>query len=305
MPDKPELGIFFQPPDISLENYNEVIERELLSECKRARIPGHDSGETACFHMKILDYQRSVKLQFGYSPEISVEIAAEVDTSSLECVGVLSFPKDIDLAAITYLEDRKAVAKARLDPNQQKDLRDLTETEIDKRLIKAKLFTSDEDRMLRTLRQENEENMKKKDHLKDPNPDHEFWDTECISGSLEVIEEEIQHKAPGYKLTDSDLTGYEQVVSQGSLLKRYFPLDREIHIINFMDRTDTVWKLDPKFNSWNLPGTRKRIMEHSTLGMELSKVRLRATGGNFATEKLSLAIKMHCPLAQLEPLITL
>jgi hypothetical protein len=274
-PDTPEVNVYFQPPDISLEDYNTVIREELLEECERARIPNYDSGEVASFYMKILDYERSVKLHFGYSPEISVEITAEVDTSSLECVGVLSFPENIDLAAITYLEEMATSGAEELDDDAQK-----------------------------TLAQLKKETLQDTD-LDNPNSEHEFWDTECITEVSEIIQEEICHKTPDYPFASKTLRAYLNDKSNTNPEQWCFPLDREVHFIDYMNRNDTIWMLDPEFSEWNCPSKRRRVKKESTVGRELSTIRLRATGGNFATEKLSLAIKMHCPLPQLEPLITL
>ncbi len=91
----------FHPPG-TLDAYNKTIEHEVRREVKKAYI---QVAKYRKFWMKILDYDQAVRLQYAYSPELSVEITAEVDRSSLECVGVLSFPEDIDKAVIAFLED--------------------------------------------------------------------------------------------------------------------------------------------------------------------------------------------------------
>ena len=75
---------------------------------------------------------------------------------------------------------------------------------------------------------------------------------------------------------------------------------RDIHLIDFESGVDTVWyklKLKDKIG---------RGLRKSTLWQELSQTKLgpMGTGGRLATEKLEKAIKMHCPLPRLQPLIT-
>jgi hypothetical protein len=112
---QPPQNAGFQPP-CKLDFYNRAIEQELLTEAERARIP-YVQGRIAKFWMKALDYERAVKLQFGYSPELSVEITAEIDTSSLECIGVLSFPNDVAKAVRAHLVDMKVHASSERYPN--------------------------------------------------------------------------------------------------------------------------------------------------------------------------------------------
>lgn len=107
--------IGFQPPG-TLDSYNCIIEDEVEEQIKGAHIPV-TLENIKRFWIKILDYEQSVRLQFGYSPEVSVEITAEIDTSSLECVGVLSFPENIDNAVIAFLEEELLELKRDADKN--------------------------------------------------------------------------------------------------------------------------------------------------------------------------------------------
>jgi hypothetical protein len=105
----PAVQVGFQPPS-RLDNYNRIIMDEVRKELEKFKelcpddFPEWLGNEKNWkkFWMKLLDYERSVRLQFAYSPEISVEITAEIDNSSLECVGVLSLPDDIDKAVEAY-----------------------------------------------------------------------------------------------------------------------------------------------------------------------------------------------------------
>lgn len=96
----PSAPIGFEPPG-TLDAYNSIIEEEAKEGVTKARIPV-SLKNIKRFWMKILDYEQSVRLQFGYSPEVFVEITAEIDTSSLEVVGVLSWPQDIDKAVEAF-----------------------------------------------------------------------------------------------------------------------------------------------------------------------------------------------------------
>src|SRR6185503_8671999 len=58
------------------------------------------------FYITLLNYERSARLQFAYSPAVSVDFTAEIESSSLEFVGVLNFPDDLELAAVAFLEDK-------------------------------------------------------------------------------------------------------------------------------------------------------------------------------------------------------
>ncbi len=101
----PSVQIGFQPPG-TLSAYNKIIEEEVKIGIKEAHIPV-DTKKTKRFWMKLLEYEHAVKLEFAHSPQLSVEITAEIDYSSLECVGVLSIPQDIDAAVIAYLEEEQ------------------------------------------------------------------------------------------------------------------------------------------------------------------------------------------------------
>lgn len=104
----PSLG--FQPPGMQISEYDSIVFMELKEEIESAKLPVyHKTGgnpDFTKFHASILNYERSVKLQFADSPAISVDFTAELDTSSLEFVGVLGFPDDLDLAAMAYLEEK-------------------------------------------------------------------------------------------------------------------------------------------------------------------------------------------------------
>lgn len=100
----PSVQIGFKPPG-KLSAYNKILEKEVIGEVKKASIPV-DTDNIRRFWMKLIDYEYAVKLEFAYSPQLSVEIAPEIDSSSLECVGVLSFPQDIDAAVIAYLNEQ-------------------------------------------------------------------------------------------------------------------------------------------------------------------------------------------------------
>jgi hypothetical protein len=203
----PSVEIGFQPPG-TLNDYNVIIEKEVKKEAEKASISFVPSSVKK-FWIKILEYDKAVKLQFGYSPQLSVEITAEPDTSSLECVGVLSFPENIDRAVHAFEE-----AEGRA-----------WDVEIDE--------------------------------------EFEYWDTEVIN--------------------DND--------------GKPSPLNRDIHLIDFETGEDTVW-FKPKQR-------RERIHRSSNIWKELSAIKLGKSEGRFASEKLEKALKMHCPVPRLQPLITL
>lgn len=112
--------IGFQPPG-KLDAYNKIIENELKMEAEKAHVP-FNSDKVRYFWMKLLDYDQSVRLQFAYSPELSVEITAEIDTSSLECVGVLSLPENLFTASISYLEEKILTLKKKANKNPSEEL---------------------------------------------------------------------------------------------------------------------------------------------------------------------------------------
>ena len=89
----------------------------------------------------------------------------------------------------------------------------------------------------------------------------------------------------------------------GELDSKGKPADRDIHLINITDGKITKWFIKDK-------KIRKRETDHTYLWDELSDTRLgpleeKGTRGRFATEKLEKAIKMHCPLPHLQPLVRL
>ncbi len=108
----PSVPIGFQPPG-TLDAYNSIIGEEMEKEIKAAQIFREKPKQKKHFWMKILDYDQATKLQFAYSPEVSVEITAEPDTSSLEVVGVLYWPEDIDSAAAAFEGEENASAPQR------------------------------------------------------------------------------------------------------------------------------------------------------------------------------------------------
>ncbi len=226
-------SLAFQPPGLQIKDYNEIVFDEFKNEIASAKLPVTvATPEFLKFHASILNYENSVKLQFADSPTISVDFTAELDTSSLEFVGVLSYPDDVDLAAIAYLEGRS------------------DNTEAEKETLKVLKNEKENDNQIR--------------------PIIEYWDTECQNGK---------------------------------------PLNRDILLINFMDRKTRVWNT-PKEDSTGrtiAPDStnRGRINRESDLGTELSRTHLAETSGRHATEKAEKAIKMHCPLPLLQPLITL
>lgn len=83
---------------------------------------------------------------------------------------------------------------------------------------------------------------------------HQLWDTECLKGDLDTISAEVAQRHPGTAVTKADLAAYEP----GGQDRWRFPIDREIHQIDFMTRDDSIWKLDPNFRKWNLPLSRDR-----------------------------------------------
>ena len=97
-----EIG--FHPPE-TLEAYNGIMEAELKKELGNGKVLPKLPRRERKFWINVLDYEHAVRLEFAYSPALSVEITAEIDTSSLECFGVLSYPENIDEAAKAYLEE--------------------------------------------------------------------------------------------------------------------------------------------------------------------------------------------------------
>lgn len=244
-----ETSIGFQPPDIHVSEYDKIMLEELEQEAKGSRIPITNGPiRPTRFYVTMLNYERSAKLQFAYSPAVSVDFTAEIDSSSLEFVGVLNFPDDLDLAAIAFLENK--IFK------------------IGKLVQDGQASQSDLD----TLEKEKEEKRILDEELRAPSnrPRLEYWDTER-AGEM--------------------------------------PLNREIHILDIQTGDVDVWHTpEVDTQGQNIPGNstrRTREVRKSTLWKELSRTHLGATGGRYATEKVERAIKMHCPLPWLQPLITL
>ena len=244
-----ELSIGFQPSDINFDDYHQIMLEELESEIKESKLPITKGPlRPTPFYVKILNYERSAKLQFAYSPAISVEFTAEIDSSSLEFVGVLSFPEDLDLAAMAFLENQiHRIEKLERDNRaSQDDLDTLQRIKEEKRILEQE--------------------------LKSPSnrPHLEYWDTERAGG---------------------------------------IPLNREIHLLDIQTGDVDVWytpEVDTQGKKIPANSTRRtRKVRRSTLWAELSRTHLGATGGRYATEKVEKAIKMHCPLPWLQPLITL
>ncbi|MFZ4703272.1 MAG: hypothetical protein ACOYMG_24785, partial [Candidatus Methylumidiphilus sp.] len=146
-----EIG--FQPPG-TLDAYNSIMEAELKNELVKV-IPNPPKNERK-FWIKVLDYDHAVRLEFAYSPALSVEITAEIDSSSLECFGVLSYPEHIDEAAKAYLEEELDYL------NKQND----EETQIEKRENRKK-----------TIKQQ-EELLKKVEKDIAAKKEIEYWDCE-------------------------------------------------------------------------------------------------------------------------------
>ncbi len=137
-----KVSIGFQPPDIDFDDYHQIISRELKEEIEKSKLPITNVPiRLTPFYVKILDYERSAKLQFGYSPPISVEFTAETDTSSLEFVGILSFPDDLDLAAVAFLENQiyKFKELQRKGKASNDDLDMLQKVTDDKRILEEEL----------------------------------------------------------------------------------------------------------------------------------------------------------------------
>lgn len=109
----PLQQIGFEPPG-TLDAYNRIIEEEMKNEVTKAHIPV-DINKARHFWIKMLDYERAVRLEYAYSPALSVEVTAEIDSSSLECVGVLSFPEDIGTSVKVFLEEQLSVAEKKLE----------------------------------------------------------------------------------------------------------------------------------------------------------------------------------------------
>jgi len=223
-----KTSLSFQPSGLRIKEYDEIVSKEFEQEIKSAKLPViNEQYNFYKFHASILNYENSVKLQFADSPAISVDFTAELETSSLEFVGVLSFPDDVDLSAIAYLDGKVS-------------------------------RSTKEDSMLEVLR--NDLDNKKRHPL-------EYWDTECNK-------------------------------------KNGTPLNREILLIDIKCGKTHVWKLTAESIE---PDSlkRKRVGSESDLWKELSKTNLELSNGRYITEKAEKAIKMHCPMHFLQPLITL
>lgn len=147
-----QLG--FQPPG-ALHAYNAIMEEELKHEAQKACLPINPS-KVRKFWMKLLEYDQAITLEFAYSPPLSVEVTAELDTSSLECVGVLSYPENIDKAVEAFLEEEILVLSRKKD----------SEADEAKRLQ----LVSKIEEMTRHL-----EDIKREDGKRPP---IEYWDTE-------------------------------------------------------------------------------------------------------------------------------
>jgi hypothetical protein len=244
-----ETSIGFQPSDIHVSEYDEIMREELEREVKESKLPiSKGPIRPTRFFITMLNYERSAKLQFAYSPPVSVDFTAEIDSSSLEFVGVLNYPDDLDLAALAFLED-KIFKLERLAKGGNATAEDLDALEREK----------EEKRIL-------EEELKAKANR----PPLEYWDTERAGDT---------------------------------------PLNREIHIVDIQTGNVEVWftPVVAAHGKTIAPSStrRTRKMRQSTLWKELSRTHLGSTGGRFATEKVEKAIKMHCPLPWLQPLITL
>lgn len=239
----------FQPPDIDFSDYNQIMQQELEDEVRAAKLPvtaGH--MRPTPFYVTILGYERSIKLQFSHSPSISVEFTAEIDTSSLEFVGVLSFPDDVDHAALSFLENHIHRLK---------------------RLVEEKRAGSGDQDALKQFEDER--------------------------GALETEMRNAQGR-PRLEYWDTERAGVR-------------PLNRDIHVLDIQTGGVDVW-FTPEADAQGQPvppdSTRRtREVRLSTLWEEISRTHLGATGGRYATEKVEKAIKMHCPLPWLQPLVTL
>ena len=188
-----------------------------------------------------------------HSPQLYVEIVAEIDTSSLECIGVLSYPEDIDAAVLAFLKEK---------------LREL----------KQKL--------------KDEANWEERARLE-----------EEIKGTKKDLKEAREEKGRGgeFKYWDTELTWDRKLRRLGP------PQHREIYLIETKDRKKTK---SGDVTRWFVvdgrKGKKKRKSKDSDIWTELSSLRLGPAGteGRYATEKLEKAIKMHCPFANLQPLVT-
>lgn len=243
-------AIEFQPPDVTTKYYDEVVFQELKSEIQRASLPiSTKHYKPTHFFASILSYERSAKLQFASSPAISVDFTAESDTSSLEFVGVLNFPENLDWAALAYLENKIYAIQRRLNKVSEEERQKL-EQDLE-------------------IAQRNKTEMEKELEVI-PRPLLEYWDTECAGAT---------------------------------------PLNREIHLVDIQTGDVDVW-YTPSVNKKGRPiapdnKIRSREVRKSSLWTELSRTHLESTSGRYATEKVEKAVKMHCPLPWLQPLITL
>jgi hypothetical protein len=303
LPNPKEPAIGFQPPgepppdrpkEDPLSRYNDIVQKELDGECERARIPGCSKLERLRFNVKILNYENSIKLQYAYAPEISVEITAEVDTSSLEFVGVLGYPSDVVAAASAVLDDQRA----------QETLQRMNDVSGG---IRSSAATASGGAKVGGAQS-----------VQTPQPaaeSVEYWDTECI---FDVPDKDGYFRNIGAELVganaqvngppmETDLWSYEKgkdrVTGADGV---FFPLDRRVYCIDFESLEVEVWETRRQIGSPLDPATRTRVRGPACrLHDLLSTVNLERTRSHFTTEKLTKAMKMHCPFPRLQPFITL
>jgi hypothetical protein len=299
-----EERTLYQPP-IPLNFYNAILEEEALGTAQSANIPFE---KIVRMWVKILDYEEVVRLQFAYSPQVSIEIAAETDTSSLECVGVISYPVEPDIELVQLLQALQSKGATGMEDKELEKLRESLREDIS---IDAKL--------VERLRKEGINT----DEIIRP---IEYWDTECLITEqyikLVSLLQKLQREGNG-GMSARELaelgTGVRESISIDELVKRLqeteditaliaedkLPkiLDREIHLIDYRTGDVEVW-----YTPANLLGkkTSRRKRRFSKLWDELAATQLGGTQNRYATEKLEKAIKMHCPDNPiLQPLITL
>ena len=168
--------IDFQPPG-TLEEYNEIMQIELKKEL--AKVLNKDiQFEERKFRVKVLDYDHAVRLEFGYSPALSVEIVAEIDTSSLECFGVLSYPENIEEASKAYLEEEKEFKLKQY----KKESQDIEKEKLDKEIADITVLLG---KIQKDIEDKNNSKESKKKNIE---KEIEFWD--CDMGLNQKQKEE-------------------------------------------------------------------------------------------------------------------
>ena len=270
----------------SLQDYHRVIQGEDIRVSLKAKYwpETNERFEPRHFWVKMLEFENSVRLEFGdSSPAIPVEIAAEIDTSSLECVGVLSYPENIDKAVLAYAEEKMKSAGAQDFRQRAIDAARETIELQEKTAIKLQEQIQEIIVLCKSAKEIKEILKKAKEILK-------------LQEKVNSINDSKKH----------EIEYWDCEIGRVSPRRRRKPFDRDVLLIDIITGDVTVWYVPDRAKG--KAGENRRKVRQSTIWEELSTMQLGpgpyGTSGRYANEKLERAIKMYCPHANLQPLIT-